>query len=73
MLTFHINVTILKIGSKIIIDLPGHKQKSIYNKVQLKGSKDIIELVNNDTRLKVIKETTVPYTNDLVVIFERIK
>ncbi len=62
-----------KIGSKIIIDLPGHKQTSIYNKVQLKGSKDIIELVNNDLRLKMVKETRVPYTNDLIVVYERIK
>lgn len=62
-----------KIGSKIIIDLPGHKQTSIYNKVQLKGSKDIIELVNNDMRLKLLKETRVPYTHDLIVVFERIK
>ena len=62
-----------KIGSKIIIDLPGHKQTSIYNRVQLKGSKDIIELVNNDLRLKMVKETRVPYTNDLIVVYERIK
>ncbi len=62
-----------KVGSKIVIDLPGHKQTSIYNKVQLKGSKDIIELVNNDTRLRVIKETKVPYTSDLIVVYKRIK
>ncbi len=62
-----------KIGSKIVIDLPGHKQVSIYNKVQLKGSTDIVSLVNSDKRLKMIKQTRVPYTKDLIVVFERIK
>ena len=62
-----------KIGSRFVIDLPGHKQTSIYNKVQLKGSKDIVELVNHDSRLKIIEETRVPYTSDLIVIYERIK
>lgn len=62
-----------KIGSRIIVDLPGHRQQSIYNKVQFKGSTDIVELVSHDDRLKVIKETKVPYTNDLIVVFERIK
>ncbi|MBR1977522.1 glycosyltransferase family 39 protein [bacterium] len=62
-----------KIGSRIIIDLPGHKTTSIYNKVQLKGSQDMVSLVNHDPRLKIIKQTTVPYTKDLIVIYERIK
>lgn len=62
-----------KIGSRVIIDLPGHKQTSVYNKVQLKGSKDIVELVNNDSRLEMVEETRVPYTSDLVVIYKRIK
>ncbi|MBQ3102092.1 glycosyltransferase family 39 protein [bacterium] len=62
-----------KIGSKIVVDLPGHKQTSIYNKVQLKNTQDMIELINTDSRLEVLKETTVPYTQDLIVVFERIK